>query len=379
MMGKLWRRCLGAGGSVTLFGLVGCAGFFSDPNTSSTTVATTGDYVYVANQTTDTLSGFSVGSAALTSVTSSPYALLAGLAPSSVEVTRANTFVYVGGAGAIECFSIGTASALTLVSSGAATGTAKYVSLATSPDGKWLLALDSTTQTLYTYGINASTGALTLNATTPYTATGAGNVVPTMVRVAPDGAYAIAALGTGGDAIFTFNTTTGAPTQVASLAVVSGYSDNAVAIDANSAYVYFARGGPSSGTSGVASYSLASGGALTGVQTLAASGNAPFSVLLDSTGDYAYTANKSDGTVSGYSVASGTLAALTGSPFASGSLVTALVRDNSSKYVIGAAFGGSSDLTLYAFDALTTGKLDAVATAASGSDPAGAIAVAATH
>jgi 6-phosphogluconolactonase (cycloisomerase 2 family) len=364
---------------VALFGLVGCAGFFTDPNTAASTPATTGDYVYVVNQTTDTLSGFSVGSAALTAVASSPYALLAGLAPSSVEVTRANTFVYVGGSGAIECFSIGTGGALTQVSAGGATGTGKYVSLATSPDGHWLLALDSTTQTLYTYAINASTGALTLNATTAYTATGAGNVVPTMVKVAPDGAYVIAALGTGGDAVFTFNTTTGAPTQAASLAVTAGYSDNAVAIDANSAYVYFARGGPSSGTSGVASYSLASGGMLTAVQTLAASGNAPFSVLLDSTGDYAYTANKSDGTVSGYSVASGTLTALAGSPFASGSLVTALARDNSSKYVIAASFGGASDVTLYAFDALTTGKLDAVATAASGTDPAGAIAVAATH
>ena len=385
-MGKCVSGCVSGLGRVlalaavgALPALTGCAGFFVNSTTSSSTTATSGDYIYVANQTTDTLSAYSVGSSALTLISGSPISLVSGLTPSSVAVSRANTFVFVGGAGAIECFSIGTGGVLKLVNSAAASASAKFVSLATSPDGQWLLALDSLTQTLYTFGINASTGALTLNQTTAYSASGAGSVVPTSVAVAPNGGYVIAALGTGGDAIFTFNTTTGIPTQAAKLAVVSGFSDNAVTIDANSAFVYFARGGTTTGTSGVASYSLASGGALTAVQTLAASGNAPYAVLLDSTGAYAYTANRFDGTVSGYSVSGGTLTALAGSPYSAGSLATALVRDNSAKYVIAAAFGGSSDLTLYSFDALTTGKLDAVATQASGTDPAGAIALAATH
>jgi 6-phosphogluconolactonase len=381
------KRCAGrwaAGAAVgVLLSLCGCAGFFV-PNTTTTTTTSTGsssgNYVYAANQITNTLSAFVVGSSTLTAVSGSPYTLATGLAVASVTVTRPNTFVYAGGSGAIACYSIGTTGQLTLVNATAASAAANYVSLETSPDGNWLIALDGITTTLYVYGINTSTGALTPTAQVPYgSGVGAGTIVPTKVRISPNGSYIIAALGTGGDAIFTFNTSTGIPQQATSLTVASGYSDNAVAIDANNTYVYFARGGPTSGSSGVASYLLGSGGGLTPVQTLAVSGNAPYSILLDSTGAYAYTANRADGTVSGFSVSSGMLTALSGSPYPSGTTTTSLARDNGSKYVIAASYGGSSDLTMYAFDALVGGKLDAVAKATSGTDPAGSIAVAATH
>jgi hypothetical protein len=61
--------------------------------------------------------------------------------------------------------------------------------------------------------------------------------------------------------------------------------------------------------------------------------------------------------------------------------VTSLALDNSGKYVIAAGSGGSgtTDLTLYEFDALNAGQLDAVATYANGSGAAGSVAVAATH
>lgn len=362
-----------------LLTLTGCGAFFVSNSTSTSTSSSTGDYVYVANQTTNSLSGFVIGTGTLTATTGSPYTLTSGLAPQSVAVTRPNTFVYVGGTGAISCFSIGTAGALTLVNSVAASVSARFVSLDTSPDGQWLIALDSLTYTVYTFGINTSTGALTLTQTLAYTGGGVGSILPSKIRISPNAAYVVAALGTGGDAIFTFNTTTGLLTQSATLAVASGVSDNALTFDANSAYVYFARGNSSAGTSGVSSYSVASGGALSQVQTLASSGNAPYSVLLDLTGSYLYTANRADGTLSGYSVSTGTLTALSGSPFPSGATATALARDNSGKYVIAAAFGGSSDLTLYGFDALVSGKLDALAVSASGTDPAGSIALATTH
>ena len=146
-----------------------------------------------------------------------------------------------------------------------------------------------------------------------------------------------------------------------------------------SAFVYFARGGTTAGTSGVSSYSLATTGALTQVQTLATTGNTPFSVLLDSTGAYLYTANRADGTVSGFTVANGSLTAVPGSPFLAGTLATALVRDNTGKYVVTASYGGTPDLAMYSFDATTLGKLDTATTAVSGTDPAGSIALAATH
>ena len=408
------RSLAGVLGLAAIALLTGCAGFFP-PNTTTTTTttsSTTGDYVYVVNQTSDTLTGFAVGSGALTSLGS--VALTAGLAPASVAVTRADTVVdvgghgalsgvalgtrgalttgpvgviatengwnlYVGGNGAISCFAIGTGGALTAVTGGGGTATANFVSLDTSPDGQWLLGLDSITLTVYVYRINTSTGALTLNSTTTYGVPGAGAVSQRMVKVAPNGDFVAIALGPGGDIVFPFTTTTGLLGSGNSLAIPAAYSDNAVAFDATSSYLLIARGVTGTGlTSGIATYTVNSTGALSGVQTLAASGNAPYSLVLDSTGTYVYTANRGDGTISGYTLNTGMLTALASSPFASGLAVTALARDNSGKYIIAVASGGSSDVTLYGFDALTAGKLDPLAVSASGTDPAGSVAVAAT-
>jgi len=72
------------------------------------------------------------------------------------------------------------------------------------------------------------------------------------------------------------------------------------------------------------------------------------------------------------------LTALASSPYTSGDEVTALAEDTGKKYVIAASAGGTPDLTMYAFDALTAGQLDAVATSANGGGT-GSIALATTH
>jgi 6-phosphogluconolactonase len=360
--------------------LTGCAGFFvNETATSGTTTATSGDYAYIVNNTTNTLSEYSVGSAALAAISGTPITLLSGLSAISVAVTRPNTFVYVGGNGAITCYSIGTGGVLSAVSGGGGEATANFVSLETSPDGQWLLALDTETQTVYVYAINTATGALTLNSSTQYASPSGNTVVPRQIRIAPSGAFVAIALGTAGDVLFTFNTSTGVLTLGPTGLYAAGYSDNALLFDANSAYLYVARGTTGTGTSGIASYQVSSTGVLTPVQALAASGSAPYSLVFDSTGGYLYAANRGDGTISGYTVSSGNLTALASSPYVSGLAVTALALDNSGSFLIAVASGGSSDATLYKQDALTAGQLDALSTAVSGTDPAGSIAVATTH
>ncbi len=357
--------------------LTGC-GFFPPITSSTSTAANGADYVYVVNQATDTLSGFVVGSAALTSIGS--VALTAGLVPASIAVSRANTYVYVGGNGAIACYAIGSGGVLTAVSGGGATATANFVSLDTSPDGQWLLGLDSTTLGIYVYKINTSTGGLTLNSTTVYGLPGAGAVAQRAIRISPNAAYVAVALGPGGDVVFPFTTSTGLLGSGNNLAVAAAYSDNALTFDATSGYLLIARGVTASGTaSGIATYSVTTTAGLNAVQTLAPSGNGPFSLLLDSTGTYVYAANRGDSTISGYTLVSGNLTALASLPYSSGSAVSALAADNSGKYIIAAASGGSSDVTLYGFDAVTPGKLNAVAVSASGTDPADSVALAATH
>jgi hypothetical protein len=365
--------------------LTGCAGFFP-PLTSTTTTATTGDYVYIVNETTNSLSEFSLASSALTAISGSPISLasvLASQSASSIAVTRQNTYVYVGGQGGIACFSIGTGGALSAVTAGNLTSTGDFVSLDTSPDGQWLAGLDSVNHTVNIYGINNTTGVLTLNGTaTAYPLVMAGNSsVPEAVKFAPTGNYLGVALGTSGDVVYPFTTSTGVLSvgqEIQFSQTGTNTSDNALVFDSAGAYLYIARLVSGAGNSKVASYSISSAGIPTAVQT-ATTGDAPFSVMIDSTGAYLYTANRGTSNVSGFSISSGVFTALSGSPFAGGLSVTSLVEDNTDKYVIGAAVNGSYDYTLYSFDALTSGKLDAVSVGASGSDPAGSIAVAATH
>lgn len=369
--------CWLAGGcTVALLG--GCSGFFS-----KTTVpaggSTSGDYVYVVNSATGTLSGFGIGGATLSTLSGSPFTVTTGFAPASVAVTRQNTLLYVGGVGGIVCYSIGGAGALTLVPAGGVLAQANFVSLETSPDGNWLLGLDSVTQTIYVYQIQAATGALVSASVRNYAVPGGGLARPSSLRISPNGQIVGAALGTGGDVFFTFNTATGAlSAATAGVSVASG-SDNDVFFDLASAFVFVAHTGTVAGASGVASYSVSSAGVLAAVGTLAVSGAAPQTLALDSTGGFLYTANRGDSTISGFTVLSGQLTPLPSSPYASGKAVTALAIDNSGKYLVASAPLGASDVTLYGFDAITPGKLGAVAVAASGVDPAGSLAVAATH
>ena len=374
-------RLLGAGLALgAVVGLSGCAGFFVDPNSTTTTTGTAGsDYVYVVNNTTNTLSGFVVGTGTLTAI--STYTLQTGLNAQSVAVTIPDTFVYVGGNGGIYCFSIGTGGALTAVTTGGVTELANFVSMDVSADGKWLAALDSDLDDLYIFSINTSTGALAAAGAQPIAVPG-GTASLRQVKFSPSAAFVLAAMGPGGDVIFPFNDTTGALGTVNSLALATGFSDNAITFDTVSGDAYFARGGSTTGTSVIAAYTVSSTGALTAVGTPITSGNSPFSLLAvdtKSSGNFLYAANRSDSTISGYSLSSGVPTALGTSPYSSGPAVTALVLDKTGAYVIAASSGGAPDVELYALDAATLGKLDSDAISASGTDPAGSLAIAATH
>ena len=380
------KALLGALSVAALGLLAGCAGFFP-PLTTTTTTATSGDYVYVVNQTTNSLSEFSLASSALTAISGSPVSLsgaIASLSAASIAVTRQNTFVYVGGQGGIACFSIGTGGALSEVTTSNLTSLGDFVSLDTSPDGQWLVGLDGVNHSINIYGINASTGVLTLNGTAlAYPLVMGGNTsVAEAVKFSPTGAYVAVALGTSGDVVYPFTTTTGSLGVTGQEIVFSqtgtNTSDNALVFDSAAAYLYVARLGSGTGNSRVASYSISSAGVPTAVQTTV-SGDSPYGIMIDSTGTYLYTANRGSANISGYSIASGVFTALSGSPYASGLSATGLVEDNTDKYIVGVASNGSYDYTLYSLDALTAGKLDAVSVGASGSDPARSIAVAATH
>ena len=299
-------------------------------------------------------------------------------------VNPANTLLYVGANTGIFVYFINSDGSLTTPSTGSQPAGVFAASLAVSPDGQWLIALDGTTQQLDLFQINASTGALTsVNAPATYTTT-SGTWQPTLLSFSPDGTLIFAALGTAGDVVFTFNTTTGVAASSQTLATGNtATGDYGLMVDPKTAYVYIARSGTNGG---VAVYSIGANGFLTPVTgSPFAAGQGTFAVQLDPTGTYVYAANRTDGTISGFTITPGTTAAaltlkpLTGSPFASGSVVQALGIDSTAKYLLAVAVGGSPDLTMYSFDITTPGKLDPATSKATGTDPAGAVALALTH
>lgn len=341
-----------------------------------------GNRVYIANQAASSIGAFTVGTGTLTTVNNSPVILT--YKPISMVVTPNNAFLYVGAATGVFVYFINSDGSLTTPSTGAQPAGVFATAMTVSPDGQWLIVLDGTTQQLDIFQINATTGALSsVTAPATYSIT-SGVWQPSAVHISSDGTLIFAALGTGGDAVFTFNTTTGvaASSQILSTGNTAT-GDYALAISANTAYLYIARSGTNGG---VAVFSIGSAGALTPVSgTPFAAGNGTFSVLLDPTGTYVYAANRTDGTVSGYTIVAGatpaalSLTPLSGSPYASGSGVQSLGIDSSGKYLLAGAVAGAPDLTMYSFDITTPGKLDPATSVATGVDPAGAVAIALTH
>jgi 6-phosphogluconolactonase (cycloisomerase 2 family) len=359
----------------------GCSDFFP-PIKGGGGGTTTSNRVYVANQAASSIGGFAIGTGTLAAVSGSP--LAAGYKPLSVVVTPNNALLYVGSATGIFVYFINSDGSLKTPSTGSQPAGVFATSLAVSPDGQWLIVLDGTTQQLDIFQINSSTGALT-SVTNPITySIMSGTWQPTFVSISPNGGLIFAALGTAGDVVFTFNTTTGIGTQVQTLTTGdTATGDYGLAVDPKTAYLYIARSGKNGG---VLVYSIGGGGVLNQVTgSPFAAGNGTFSVTLDSTGTYVYAANRTDGTISGYTIVPSTtvlglsLTALTGSPYTSGAGVQSIGIDATKKYLLAVAVNGSPDLTMYSFDITVPGKLDPATSVATGVDPAGAVELALTH
>jgi 6-phosphogluconolactonase len=362
----------------------GCGGFFPPiSGGGGGGGGSTGNRVYIANQSASSIGGFTIGTTGtLTAVTNSPVSV--GFKPLSMVVTPNNALLYVGSATGVLVFFINSDGSLTTPSTGSQPAGVFATAMAVSPDGQWLIVLDGTTQQLDIFQINASTGALS-SVTSPATySINSGTWQPSDIRISPDGTLIFAALGTAGDVVFTFNTTTGVATSSQGLATGNtATGDFGLAVSPKTTYLYIARSGTNGG---VAVYSIGSGGALAPVTgTPFAAGSGTFSVALDNTGTYVYAANRTDGTVSGYTIVPGattaalSLTPLNGSPYASGTGVQALGADSTGKYLLAVAVGGGPDLTMYSFDIAVPGKLDPATSAATGVDPAGAVALALTH
>lgn len=352
--------------------LTGCNGFFFKETTSNTgggTGTSASNYVFVANVGANSVTGLGISTAgALSTLSGSPVSLTT--APLAIAVSRDNKFLWVGTVSQIFGYSISTTGTIAPLNGGNAIANAFCVDMQTSPDGKWLMVLDGSGASIDLFAI-ATDGTLSASSGAGFTP--AGTVVPRQLRVANSGAFVVAALGTAGNLVFAFNTATGAFTQLFQSSLPSLTSVNGIAIDSAGTYLYEARSGSAAG---LVVNAIGSNGSLTPTtSTVYPTGSQPYAVTLDNSGKYVYVANRTDGTLTGYSIGTGAaLTAISGSPFSSGVAVTSLGTDSTGKWLLAASYSGAPDLSLYGFDSTNLGRLYAVSSAGTGTN-AGVVAL----
>jgi 6-phosphogluconolactonase (cycloisomerase 2 family) len=381
------RVALGGVALVLSLGLAGCAGFFScegktscpATGTGTGTGSTTVDYAYVANSAAGStyINGYAVSAGALTATTSSPYQL--SYVPQAMVVSTNNSFLYVASSsstttGSIYGYSIGSGGTLSVLSSGSPLQTESAVSLAVSPDGKWLFALNTDGLSLEQYSLNSSTGAVTFAANYSYSGATTGVITPLSVKVAPSGNFVAIALGTAGVVTFPFTTSTGFVGQNYQIISPANASSGlyAMAID-GSGYLYTA------GTAGLQVFSTNSSGVPTQVGSTAyTTGNGPRAMVINPAYTYVYTANQTDGSITADALNSGgTLTGVTGSAFSGPSTVTALGVDSTGAYLVAAGYSGSSGIQIFSIG--SSGALTLNGSSASGTSTAIPVAIAMTH
>jgi 6-phosphogluconolactonase len=380
---RLWGRWLVGSLCASALLLAGCGDFFNKDGGGGGGGGSVASYTYVGSQS-GMLAGYSVSSTgALATLSGSPNQF-ATAEISSLAVTPGNTFLYAGVSGiGVYGLSINASTGVaTLINSSALAQDVAPSALTVDPSGKFLLVagLANGAAAVGEYAIN-SDGTLSVVTGSPFsiafpTGTDTTNLAIANIAVAPNSSFVFVTLGQLGVAPLPFNTSGGlsANTLIITPKVISGITNQDLGLAVNPASTAMFVGETNVGvrvfTIG-SSFTEISGSPFK-------AGSQPRSLVFDGTGDYLYAANGTDATISGYSVlASGTLTALSGSPFSSvGAGPNALTLDQSKKFLLSANLGGSPDVQLFSFDATTAGKLDPGATA---TNISGAATIASTH
>lgn len=196
--------------------------------------------------------------------------------------------------------------------------------MAIDSTGKFLFLAHANLNGIFAFTRDANTGALTPVPGSPF----AAGSTPSHVVVHPSATFLYASNlndAMGGISAYTIDPTTGTLTEIAGspFATQAGFpGPGRLAVEPGGKYLYVGLGGTANPNHFVAGFSI---DPFTGVLTPVpgspfSAGNGSFSVAVDQSGKYLYTANSFDNTISGFTIDPGTgaLASVNGSPFATG-------------------------------------------------------------
>ena len=382
---RSWARCAGVLGCLAGLALVltGCGQFFPPLSSTGGGGTSSGDNIYIGNlgTSTPTIAGITIANSAVSAISGSDWD--SSYSPNTMVVTQNDEYLFMGSdSGEILSFPIDSDGAL---GSGTAAASVIGSAMAIDTSGNWLIVADLSGD-VYAYGLDSSNGTLT-SPLSSGTAAMSGCVPTTNLAggtpgivVAPGDNYIYVTCGTAGVYTFSFDSSSGDLASVNSTLTPkqSGDADYGIAIAPSGDYLYVAE----TGIGALRVFSISSSnGTLSETTSLGSpykTATGAYGVLVDSTGSYVYVTNRTQGTISGFSIGStGALTALSGSPFATGTLPQTIVEDKSDTYIAVACAGGSPDLEIYTIG--TTGALTEFKSETTGTDPTQATSLAVTH
>jgi 6-phosphogluconolactonase (cycloisomerase 2 family) len=342
---------------------------------------------YVLNQTTDQIVALSLSSGKLNTI--GALTLPAPL-PQAIAVAPNGLFLYVSTGSGIYLYTIGSSGALTLANS-TQISQDPASTMQVDATNQWLVdAVPGANQAqLNAIAINPSTGQLRSTSEIPFALSAPA---ATQLAISPNDSsscancYVFVGMGSGGTEFVLFNPNSANPFGAYGHFGVrnSGGGDNAVAVDPTNRLLYVGEANALSATQsgGLRVFTIASGG-LTELTSAgspyAIQGTGPTAILPSADGSYVYVANQSVtnssyGNIASFSVSSTALTSIGAAAAAGPSGKLGLAEDSTGNYLLAVDFAGSPDLEAYT---MSSGTLTSVLSVATGTDPAGAVAIAA--
>jgi 6-phosphogluconolactonase (cycloisomerase 2 family) len=371
-------RLLLAAAPLLVVSLTGCSGFWDAPSSSTTTTTSTSmssGYFYIMDSSTSQVIAYSIDSGSLTLIA----AYDVPNSPLAITVAPNNKFLYVSTNSGIYVYTI-SSGALTEGNSKGTVTSDPATSMQVDSTDSWLV--EGSGQYLYAIPIDSTAGdpntALTVGK-----ATLTGSSIDQLV-IAPNNDYVFVAEGKNGTEALTFNANNSNPLETVPYKKISPVSASnssggsgaavSVAVDPSERLVYIGETDATTGTNtgGLRAFTISSGtlSEISG-SPYSSGGSGPYAILAESAGDYVYVANwqgTSTGNITGFTItdSSSTYSLTTISTTAStGTKPMGLAEDNKDNFVLSVSEGGTPYFDAYIFDTTTSGVLDSSVTSSS--------------
>ena len=270
----------------------------------SVTVDPLGRFAYVANFSSNNVSAYMVDpvTRALSPVIGSPFA--AGTSPTAVSIDSSGRFLYVSnygfpGTGTVSAYTIdATSGALTPVAGSPFAAGSGSSSIDADPAGRFVYVTNLLNDTLSTFSIDSTNGILTRLDVDAVTAgvqdLSVPDARPVSITADPTGRFVYVATACGTSWVFSINAASGLLTRVDSapggLCFAAGNTPDTLALDPAGRYLYMNAENPLTGGNQITAQTIdASAGTLTAVTgSPFSAGSGTRSVAVDISGKYAY-------------------------------------------------------------------------------------------